>query len=180
MKKICVFCGSSDFVSDSYKKAGREFGKLLAQNQIGLVYGGASVGIMGEIAEGTLEKDGKVWGVIPQSIVDLEVAHDGLTDLYIVDSMHERKKKMYDISDAFFCLPGGWGTLDELCEIVTWAQLHFHFKPCYVINQNGFFDHFLKHLEFACTEGFMKKEHLKLIRVFETYEEALENFKTKY
>ena len=180
MKKICVFCGSSNNVVTSYMKNGKMLGRALAQNNLGLVYGGASVGIMGAVANGCLEENGKVWGVIPKSILDLEVGHVGLTELEIVENMHERKQKMYDLSDAFFALPGGWGTLDELCEIVTWAQLHYHHKPCYLINEDGFFDHLIKHLERCTSAGFMKKEDFKLIRIFKTADEALEDYLKKY
>lgn len=163
MKRICVFCGSSSGKSPEYLKVAQELGKLLAQNNFGLVYGGASIGIMGAVADAVLAEGGKVWGVIPQSIMDLEVAHGNLTELHVVDSMHERKKLMYDLSDAFVALPGGMGTLDELCEILTWAQLGYHRLPCYLVNYQGFFDHLMTHFKKINEEGFLSNEHLALL-----------------
>lgn len=180
MKKICVFCGSSDQVSKKFKDNAYSLGQDMATHKIGLVYGGASIGVMGAVAEGCLSNDGEVLGVIPQSIVDLEVAHEGLSELFIVGSMHERKEKMYELSHGFFALPGGWGTLDELCEIVTWSQLNYHHKPIYLVNEGGFFDYFIKHLEHVCSSGFMRKEHLDLVKVFKTADEALLDFAKRY
>ena len=176
MKKIAVFCGASNGENPDYIKKAWELGEQLAANNVGLVYGGASIGIMGAIADGCLGKGGKVWGVIPESLQKMEVGHQNLSELIIVDTMHERKKIMYDLSDAFFIVPGGMGTLDEMCEILTWAQLGFHHKPIYLINQNGFYDHLQKHFEFAAKEGFISQAHLKLYRVFEDTESALEHF----
>lgn len=168
MKRICVFCGSSQKVSNKFFDLGKEMGAFLADQKLGLVYGGASVGLMGVMADTALEKNGKVWGVIPQSLVDWEVAHANLTDLKVVGSMHERKKTMYDLSDAFVALPGGMGTLDELCEIITWAQLRLHKKPCFVFNHDGFFDHLMEHFRYLTHEGFLSKEHLNLVTEVKT------------
>ena len=176
MKKICLFCGSSSGKNEAYTKGAFAFGEDLAKREIGLVYGGASIGVMGAAAEGALQNKGKVWGVIPQSIVDLEVGHQGLTELIIVGSMHERKQKMYDLSDAFVALPGGMGTLDEFCEIVTWAQLKYHEKPVYIVNQNGFFDGLLQHFRHMNQEGFFSDDHMRLFKEVDSTEEALKHF----
>ncbi len=176
MKKICVFCGSSTGKKPQYVEQARSLGADMAKRDIGLVYGGASIGVMGAIANGCLEAGGKVWGVIPQSIIDLEVGHQNLTGLEVVDGMHERKARMYELSDAFFALPGGMGTLDELCEIITWAQLQYHSKPCYIINTDGFFDGLLQHFSYINKEGFLSDAHYQLFKSFKTYEEALSDF----
>ena len=173
MKYLCVFCGSSEGTKKSYTASAQELGHMMADKNWGLVYGGASIGVMGAVANGVLEKKGKVLGVIPESIAKLEVAHNHLTQLEVVDSMHERKERMYELSDAFVAIPGGMGTLDELCEIVTWAQLKFHDKPIYVLNQEGFFDHLLNHFRHIHDQGFLKKEHLDLVREVKTNEELL-------
>lgn len=171
MKKLAVFCGSSAGRDESYLELARELGHLLAQKSWGLVYGGASVGVMGAMADALLEKKGHVWGVIPQSLVDWEVAHENLEKLEVVDSMHNRKKRMYDLSDAFLAIPGGMGTLDELCEIITWAQLEHHRKPIYLLNYNGFFDHLIRHFEHCEAEGFLSREHLQLINCLDQIED---------
>lgn len=177
MKKMAVFCGSSKGVKSSYCEEARKIGKLFLRHHWGLVYGGASVGVMGAIADSMLEGKGEVWGVIPQSLVEWEVAHQGLQRLEIVDSMHQRKQRMYDLSDAFLAIPGGMGTLDELCEIVTWAQLRYHQKPVYIYNHEGFFEHLWKHLEHCVQEGFLSAQHLKLMTFIQSFEE-LENVLT--
>ncbi|MCP4914709.1 MAG: TIGR00730 family Rossman fold protein [Oligoflexia bacterium] len=176
MKNLCVFCGSSAGKSEIYVNEARTLGNYMAENNLGLVYGGASIGVMGAVADGVLEKDGKVIGIIPQSIIDLEVGHQNLTNLYVVDSMHERKQKMYDLSDAFLAIPGGIGTLDELCEIFTWAQLEYHKKPIYIVNHNGFFDHLLKHFEHCVEQGFVRPEHLDLFRTVAMPLDAAKDF----
>ncbi|MDD0854308.1 TIGR00730 family Rossman fold protein [Halobacteriovorax sp. GB3] len=173
MKKIAVFCGSSAGKSPKYVEMAKELGELLVENNMGLVYGGASIGVMGAVADSVLEKKGEVWGVMPKSLVDWEVAHDNLTKFEVVESMHERKKIMYDWSDAFVAIPGGMGTLDELCEIITWAQLEYHTKPCYVLNFDGFFDHLLAHFKLANAEGFLSDEHLGLVREVNSIQEFI-------
>ncbi|CBW27845.1 putative lysine decarboxylase [Halobacteriovorax marinus SJ] len=174
MKKVCVFCGSSAGKGDAYKTMAENMGEVLTQNNFGLVYGGASIGVMGTMADQVLGAEGEVWGVMPKSLVDWEVAHNGLTHFETVDSMHTRKQKMYDWSDAFVAMPGGFGTLDELCEILTWAQLKYHQKPCFLLNFNGFFDHLVKHFKHINKEGFLSDEHLSLITVVDSFSE-LEN-----
>ncbi|OUR93525.1 Rossman fold protein, TIGR00730 family [Halobacteriovorax marinus] len=171
MKKICVFCGSSAGKSKAYIEMANDVADLLVEQDHGLVYGGASIGVMGAMADKVLKKNGEVWGVMPQSLVDWEVAHEGLTKFEVVDSMHARKEVMYNWSDAFVALPGGFGTLDELCEILTWAQLKYHEKPCFLLNFNGFFDHLIKHFQHINKEGFLSDEHLELITIVDSIEE---------
>ncbi len=178
MKKVCVFCGSSAGNGESYKSMAKEMGSVITNNNMGLVYGGASIGVMGTMADEVLEADGEVWGVMPKSLVDWEVAHPKLTKFEVVDSMHTRKQLMYDWSDAFVAMPGGFGTLDELCEILTWAQLKYHQKPCFLLNFNGFFDNLVKHFEHINKEGFLSDEHLGLITVVDTFEELEKSLKS--
>ena len=164
MKRICVFCGSSTGARPSYARTAVKLGKILAKRQIGLVYGGGNVGLMGLIADSVLEHGGDVIGVIPRFLVHKEVAHQHLKDLRIVESMHERKALMADLSDGFIALPGGYGTLEEFCEIVTWAQLQLHPKPCGLVNVEGFYDKLLEFLDHAVAEQFLKASNRKLIR----------------
>lgn len=169
--KVCIFCGSSSGVGDKYTNEAIRISDELSNMDADLVYGGASIGVMGTFADQFLKNNRKVYGVIPNAIIDLEIAHEGLTELYTVDGMHERKKKMYDLSDCFVAFPGGYGTLDELCEIVTWAQLLYHKKPVYLYNAFGFFDSFIDHINKASEEGFISKEHLSLIKVISRIDE---------
>lgn len=160
---IAVFCGSAKGKNDDYLVLADELANLLAKKNLGLVYGGASVGVMGRLADACLKLKVKVLGVIPQSLVDWEVAHRGLSDLVVVDTMHKRKEIMYLRSNAFVVLPGGFGTLDECFEILTWRQLKLHSKPVYVLNFRGFYEHLQVHLQRAHEEGFISREHLDLI-----------------
>jgi len=165
MKRICVFAGSSSGVRAEYLGAASDLGKLFAARGIELVYGGARVGLMGAVADAVLAGGGRVTGVIPKALVEKEVAHDGLTDLRIVTSMHQRKALMADLSDAFIALPGGWGTLDEMFEILTWAQLGLHRKPCGLLNVLGYFDRLLSFLDHTMEEGFVRREYGALLSV---------------
>ncbi len=174
MKRLCVFCGSGRGKSPKYVDFAQALGREMVARNIALVYGGASIGVMGAIADAVLELKGEVYGVIPTAIQDLEIAHKNLTQLDIVEDMHTRKGRMYELSDAFVAIPGGIGTLDELCEIVTWHQLLYHEKPCFILNQDGFYDHFIAHLVRARDEGFLKQEHLEIIQVVSTIDELLE------
>lgn len=155
IKSICVFCGARDGVNPVYKEQAYELGKILAENQIRLIYGGASIGVMGAVAQGCLDNGGTVEGIIPQSILELEVASDKLSELHIVNSMHERKQKMHDLSDAFICLAGGMGTLDEFFETSTWKQLGYHKKTIGFLNTNNFYDPMFANLRHLETEGFV-------------------------
>ncbi len=179
MRRICVYCGSNSGGHDDYRDAARALAGELVHRNLDLVYGGASKGTMGILADAVLELGGKVHGVIPKVLEDKERAHRGLTELHIVDSMHERKTKMATLADGFVALPGGLGTLEELIEILTWGQLRFHDKPCGVINVRGYFDQLLAHLDHTETEGFLRPENRQmllcaadaagLIRQFEGY-----------
>src|SRR4029434_4742979 len=156
LRSICVFCGSNSGRRPEYGAAAAEFGRLLAQGDIRVVYGGGNVGMMGLLANAALGAGGEVIGVIPQRLVDRELAHPRLTDLRIVTSMHERKALMAELSDAFVALPGGLGTYEELCEVLTWAQLGIHHKPCGCLNILGYFDSLANLLDVAVTEGFLR------------------------
>jgi len=165
VNRICVFCGSSLGGRPSYREAAALLGRTLAERRIGLVYGGASVGLMGTLADAALDAGGSVVGVIPAALAKKEIAHEGLTALRIVGSMHERKSVMADLSDGFIALPGGMGTLDEFFEIVTWAQLGLHQKPCGLLDVEGYFTPLLSFLDQAVEERFVKKVHRGLIQV---------------
>ena len=165
MKRICVFAGSSAGVQPEYSTAATELGRVLASRGIHLVYGGARVGLMGAVADAVLAGGGDVIGVIPRALVEKEVAHTGLTELRVVTSMHERKALMADLSDGFIALPGGWGTLDEMFEILTWAQLGLHRKACGVLNLLGYFDRLLAFLDHTMEQGFVRREYASLLAV---------------
>ena len=160
---ICIFCGSSPGHDPQYVEAARNLGRLLASRKIGLVHGGAKVGVMGALADAALDAGGNVIGIIPQSLVDFEVAHDGLTDLRIVSSMHERKALMADLSDAFIALPGGIGTLEETFEMLTWSQLGFHPKPVALLDIGGFFTKLTDFLDHVVAEGFLRPQHREIL-----------------
>ena len=163
MRRICVYCGSNSGGHSIYREAAIELANVLVRHDYELVYGGASKGTMGVLADAVLRQGGKVHGVIPQILEDKEIAHQNLSELHIVESMHERKSKMAAMSDAFVALPGGFGTLEELIEILTWGQLRFHEKPCGVINVRGYFDHLLAYLDHAETEGFLRPENRQML-----------------
>jgi uncharacterized protein (TIGR00730 family) len=163
MKRVCVFCGSSSGSKKIYAGTAYNLGKLLAENNIGLVYGGGRVGLMGILADSVLESSGEVTGIIPKGLFAREVAHDGLTQLLFVDSMHQRKAVMEEFADGFIALPGGYGTCEEICEMVTWAQLGIHNKPCGILNVEGYYDSYLAFLDNAVKEGFLWIEHRNLI-----------------
>lgn len=170
MKNICVFCASSERVSPHYKEQARELARVLSGNGIALVYGGARIGLMGAIADKMLEQGAEVIGVIPEHLKDKEVAHEGLTELHVTDTMQERQKKMADLADGFIILPGGLGTLAELFEVLTWKSLNLHRKPIYVLNINGYWDHLLSLLEQMGEEGFLYDEITDLFEVIESAE----------
>lgn len=159
MKSICIFCGSSVGKKEIYTEYAQKLGKLLASNNITMVYGGGKVGLMGVIADSVLENGGKCIGVIPQSIADLEIAHDNLTELHIVEDMSTRKTMMANLSDAFIAMPGGFGTLDELSEILTYNQLRIFDKPIGFYNVDGYFDGLLSFFNHAVEEKFVREEH---------------------
>jgi uncharacterized protein (TIGR00730 family) len=172
-KWICVFCGSAVGARPEYAAAARELGRAIAESGYGLVYGGGSIGLMGVVADSVLDAGGEAVGVIPDVIVDCEVGHNGLTELCVVRTMHERKAMMAERSDAFIALPGGFGTMDEFMEIVTWAQLGIHSKPCVLVNVGGYYDPLLRFLESAVDGGFIRSENRALVRVAANPAEAL-------
>jgi uncharacterized protein (TIGR00730 family) len=165
MKRICIFCGSNRGKAPAYSRAAHELGVALTDRGLGLVYGGGNVGLMGVVADAVLERGGHAVGVIPQALVDKELGHQGLSELRIVHSMHERKALMAELADAFIALPGGYGTLEEFCEIITWAQLGLHAKPFGLLNVEGFYDPFLSQIDRGVKEGFIPLEHRSLIVV---------------
>lgn len=165
MRSLCVFCGSSSGVDARYLVAARDLGQALASSGIRLVYGGASVGLMGAIADAALQAGGEVIGVIPEALERKEVAHRGLTDLRIVRSMHDRKALMAELSDGFVALPGGVGTLEELFEVWTWAQLGYHGKPCAIYNVAGFYDGLIAFLDHTAAAGFLRPETRQMLIV---------------
>lgn len=163
--RLCVFTGSNPGRLPVYRQAAVAFGAALAETGIGLVYGGASIGLMGVVADAARAHGGEVIGVIPRALLDAEVAHRGLDDLRVVGSMHERKALMAELADAFVALPGGIGTLEELFEIWTWAQLGYHAKPCGLLNAGGFYDKLLGFLDHAAAEQFFKPAHRAMLLV---------------
>ncbi len=158
-RRLCIYCGSNRGSSPSYAEAAASAGRHLAENGIGIVYGGGSVGLMGIVADAALAAGGEVIGVIPQALQDKELGHDRLSELHVVASMHERKQLMVDLSDGFIALPGGVGTLDELFETFTWLQLGFHTKPVGLLNTGGYFDELLTFLDKMTRDGFMRQQH---------------------
>lgn len=165
MQRICVYCGSHAGSRPEYQEAAYTLGAEMAARGIGLVYGGARVGLMGAVADGVLSRGGEVIGVLPRALFDIEVAHKGLTQLYEVESMHERKALMEKLSDGFIALPGGYGTFDELFEMITWAQLGIHNKPLGLLNTAEFFNPLLALVEHAAQEGFISHYHASLLLV---------------
>jgi len=163
MKSLCVYCGSSFGNSSFYAEAARALATEMVKQDIGLVYGGGKVGLMGVIADEVLALGGKAVGVIPQALFDKEVGHNGLSELHVVQTMHERKALMAELADGFAALPGGIGTLEELFEILTWAQLGFHQKPVGVLNVEGFYDGLIAFLQVQVTQGFVRDQQAALL-----------------
>jgi len=161
--RLCVFCGSKAGNNEIYAAQARRLGELMARRGIGLVYGGGHIGLMGILADAVLAAGGEAIGVIPQNMIDKELAHGKLTKLHVVSTMHQRKALMADLADGFAALPGGFGTADELFEILTWAQLHYHAKPVGLLNIDGFFNSLLAWLDHAVQDGFLKPKHRRLL-----------------
>jgi hypothetical protein len=176
MKNICVYCGSNPGRQEAYSSAARALAQSLVDRNLGLVYGGASVGIMGLIADTVLQLGGRAVGVIPEALVRKEVAHKSLTELHVTQSMHERKTMMAELSDGFIAMPGGIGTLEEIFEIWTWAQLGIHAKPCGLLNAAGYFDALTTFLDHAVAEQFVKPPHRAILIVEQTPEALLDRF----
>jgi len=175
--RIAVFCGASPGANPFYFAAAEALGRSLAQAGEGVVYGGASVGLMGVMANAALEAGGEVVGVIPRALVDRELAHEGLSELRVVDSMHERKALMAALSDGFVALPGGTGTLEEIFEVWTWAQLGYHSKPCALLNTNGFYDDLIRFLDHAVAEGFTQRRYRDMLVVADDVSAVLSAFR---
>ena len=180
MQRICVFCGSSAGADPAFAGAARALGRALGQRKLGLVYGGGNIGLMGILADAALAAGAEVIGVIPQALVDKELAHRGVTELRVVGSMHERKALMTGLSDAFLALPGGYGTLEEFCEILTWAQLGIHSKPCGLLNVEGFYDPFLAQIDRGVEQRFIREPHRRLLLVEGEPEALLRRLETAH
>lgn len=176
-KSVCVFCGSASSNQQTFQDAAKDLGALLAQKNYRLVYGGGHVGLMGMLADACLQMGGAVIGVIPKALQQRELAHQRVTELRVVDSMHERKALMEQLSDIVVALPGGFGTLDELNEIITWKQLGFHQMPIYLLNIDGYYDYFLHFLERGVADGLISKEHLGFLIVCKSVDELNHHLK---
>jgi uncharacterized protein (TIGR00730 family) len=176
-QSICVFCASSVGTTNVYIQAAKSTGKTLAQRKIKTIYGGGKVGLMGALADGALENQGEVVGIIPSFMTPHEIAHQGVTELIVVESMHERKMLMHEQSDAVITLPGGFGTFEELFEILTWIQLGLFKKPVGILNVNGYYDHLEKQLNHMANEGLLRKEHRPLLFFSDNLEDILNHFK---
>lgn len=178
MKSVCVFCGSSPGINGAYADNAQALGRMLADTDITLVYGGGHVGLMGVVADSVLEAGGTVIGVMPRALVEREISHSGLTELHVVGSMHERKAIMAELAEGFIALPGGTGTLEEFFEVLTWAQLGEHQKPCGLLNTAGYYDPLLQFFDHMVEQRFLKEEHRALMLVEENPESLLGRFAT--
>jgi uncharacterized protein (TIGR00730 family) len=176
MKRVCVFCGSSIGTNPAYLDAARRTGRTLARRGIGVVYGGGGVGLMAAVADAALEAGGEVVGVIPRALQLRELAHDGLTALHVVGSMHERKAKMAELAEGFVALPGGMGTLEEFAEILTWAQLGLHVRPCGLLDVAGYYRPLVAFFDHAEAEGFLRPEHRALVLVADDPDALVDRF----
>ncbi|WNZ23815.1 TIGR00730 family Rossman fold protein [Leptolyngbya sp. NK1-12] len=176
MNYICVFCGSSFGIRPAYRHAAQAMGTALVERGIGLVYGGGQVGLMGLVADTVMATGGEVIGVIPKFLAEKEIAHSGLTQLHLVDSMHERKALMADLADGFIALPGGYGTLEEFCEVLTWTQLGLHQKPHGLLNVEGYYDHLIRLFDHALSEEFVRPQHRSIVLTAATPEQLLDQF----
>ena len=178
MKRVTVFCGSSKGKDATFLEEAFQLGETLARNQIQLIYGGTKIGLMGAVAEGVLTQNGKAIGVLPRFLQEKEIAHPGLTELFLVDSMHERKIKMHELSDAVIALPGGFGTMEELFEMLTWGQLGLHKKPIGILNINGFYDALNEFIDNMVHQGFLNKNNKKLLLGDQTISGLLKKMQT--
>lgn len=173
MKSLCVFSGSNFGARDVYAESARALGRLLAARGIGVVYGGGRVGLMGAMADAALAAGGEVIGVIPEALMAKEVGHTGLTKMHVVKSMHERKALMAELSGGFIALPGGWGTFEEMFEVLTWSQLGLHKKPCGLLNAGGYYDKLIAFLDHAVDEAFVRPEYAGTLAVSDSPEELI-------
>lgn len=163
-RRVCVSCASSNQVAEHFRETARAMARCLARRGIGVVFGGGSVGLMGALADAALAEGAEVIGVIPKKLMDLELGHRGVTELVVVDTMHERKHRMAELSDAFVALPGGWGTLEEIFEVTTWTQLGYHEKPVGLLNAGGYYDHLITFLDHAAELGFIRPAHRPILQ----------------
>ena len=173
ISSICVFCGASSNVADIYKVAASTFGQILAKAGVDLVFGGGQIGLMGELADASIAHDGRVIGVIPKHLNDTEIAHQGLTQLHVVENMHKRKELMFRLSDAIVALPGGFGTLEEILEVITWRQLNLHNKPIIIVNVGGYWDSLISLLDHVGKSGFSQTSFSSITRVTNTVHDVL-------
>ncbi len=178
MNSICIYCGSSFGNAPAYRQAALDMGAALARRGLTLIYGGASVGLMGAVADGALDNGGRVIGVMPQALFEKELRHTRLTEFEVVDTMHTRKARMIELADAMIALPGGFGTYEELTEAITWAQLGYHSKPCGVLNLHGFYDGLLQLMERAISDGFVREGHRELLLIDTDIERLLDRVAT--
>mgnify|MGYP001825267524 FL=1 len=176
IRKICVYCGSSTGKEAAYTDAAVALAKALVERDIGLVFGGGAVGIMGKVSDAVLDAGGEVIGVIPKALAVKEVAHENLTQLHVVASMHERKAMMAELADGFIALPGGWGTLEEIFEMLTWAQLGFHDKPCGLLNVGGYYDHLVGFLENSFEQQFVNELYRPMLMTSDEPVQLLDQF----
>lgn len=174
LRRVCIYCGSSDAVSDVYKQAARQLAQAVARRGAGIVFGGGRVGLMGQVADAALEAGAEVVGVIPEKLQTLELGHQGISELIVVPDMHERKRRMAELSDAFIALPGGWGTLEELAEATTWSQLNYHLKPVGVLDVGGFYRGLLEFIGHAADEGFIRTIHRDMLQVADDPDDLLD------
>ena len=178
LKRVCVYLGSNSGFDPCFGEAADALARELAGRGIGLVFGGSNVGLMGRIANACLEAGGEVFGVIPKLLVEKEVAHPSLTEMFVVESMHERKQKMADLSDGFIALPGGLGTLEEIFEVLTWNQLGYHAKPCGLLDVKGYYTSLTEHLDHMVVQGFLVQDHRRMILTDSTPDGLLDQFET--
>ena len=176
MDRICVYCGSSNGAQPVYQEAADHLGRTLADRNLGLVYGGGDVGLMGTVADATLDAGGEAYGIIPDALREREIAHDGLSDLEIVESMHERKQRMVDQSDGFIALPGGFGTLEEFMEVLTWTQLGLHEHPCGLLNVADYYADLAAFFDHQCDEAFVSAHHREIIVIEDDPNDLLDQF----
>jgi uncharacterized protein (TIGR00730 family) len=173
-RRVCVYCGSSNDTAERWRDAARATAACLAKRGIGVVFGGGSVGLMGALADAALAAGAEVIGVIPRKLLDLELGHPRVTELVVVDTMHQRKHRMAELSDAFVALPGGWGTLEEIFEVTTWTQLGYHEKPVGLLNVDGYYDALVGFLDHAAAEGFIRPQHRAILQASRDVDELLE------
>jgi len=178
LRNICVYCGSNAGGREDYADSAKKLAAELVARDLGLIYGGSSTGIMGVLADAVLEAGGQVRGIMPRALVHKEIAHGGLTELRVTGTMHERKAMMAEMSDGFIALPGGFGTLEEIVEILTWGQLQLHEKPCGLLNVAGYYDHLLRFVAHAEEEGFLDPQHKEMLLVANDPSELLDKFES--